>query len=71
MNVLVGTSRTGESNHAAAREFLDAVRPPMRADALVLDHGSHNFATWRRELPAALRWMSSSLTFPEDVVGAS
>ncbi|MFG2891826.1 alpha/beta hydrolase [Streptomyces sp. NPDC048248] len=71
VNVLVGTSRTGERNHAAAREFLDAVRPPMRADALVLDHGSHNFATWRRELPAALRWMSSSLTFPEDVVGAS
>lgn len=43
----------------------------MKADALVLDHGSHNFATWRRELPAALLWMDRQLTFPEDVVGNS
>ncbi|MFF4701439.1 alpha/beta hydrolase [Streptomyces chattanoogensis] len=71
VNVLVGTSRTGEKNYPAAREFLSAVRAPMTADSIVLDHGSHNFATWRRELPAALQWMSKSLTFPEDVVGNS
>ncbi|MFJ9406179.1 alpha/beta hydrolase [Streptomyces sp. NPDC101393] len=71
VNVLVGTSRSGEKNYPAAASFLDAIRPPMKAEAIVLDHGSHNFATWRRELPAALRWMSRSLTFPEDVVGTS
>ncbi|MFD8327650.1 alpha/beta hydrolase [Streptomyces lydicus] len=71
VNVLVGTSRSGEKNYPAAEAFLAAVRPPMKADALVLDHGSHNFATWRRELPAALLWMDRQLTFPEDVVGNS
>ncbi|MEU3709162.1 alpha/beta hydrolase [Streptomyces catenulae] len=71
VSVLIGTSRHGEKNYPAAREFLAAVRPPMRADTVLLDQGSHNFATWRRELPAALRWMSKELTFPEDVVGAS
>ncbi|WP_411146025.1 alpha/beta hydrolase [Streptomyces sp. x-80] len=71
VNVLVGTSRSGEKNYPAAQAFLGAVKAPMRADSIVLDHGSHNFATWRRELPAALQWMSKSLTFPEDVVGTS
>ncbi|GGU87950.1 esterase [Streptomyces albospinus] len=71
VNVLIGTSRAGEPNYPAAKEFLDAVKPPMKADSIILDHGSHNFATWRRELPAALQWMSRSLTFPEDVVGSS
>lgn len=71
VNVLIGTSRSGEKNYPAARAFLAAVKPPMKADSVVLDHGSHNFATWRRELPAALQWMSRSLTFPEDVVGNS
>ncbi|MET9291304.1 alpha/beta hydrolase-fold protein [Streptomyces sp. NPDC003077] len=71
VSVLVGTSKEGEKNYPAARRFLDAVRPPMRAESIVLDHGSHNFATWRRELPAALEWMSRELTFPEDVVGKS
>lgn len=71
VNVLIGTSRSGEKNYPAARAFLAAVKPPMKADSVMLDHGSHNFATWRRELPAALQWMSRSLTFPEDVVGNS
>ncbi|MEW1655735.1 alpha/beta hydrolase-fold protein [Streptomyces sp. NPDC093707] len=69
VNVLIGTSRTGEKNYPAAQAFLAAVRPPMKADAIVLDHGSHNFATWRRELPAALQWMSRTLVFPEEDAG--
>ncbi|MFE3550290.1 alpha/beta hydrolase [Streptomyces kronopolitis] len=71
VDVLIGTSRSGEKNYPAARAFLAAVKPPMTADSVVLAHGSHNFATWRQELPAALEWMSRSLTFPEDVVGNS
>ncbi|MCL6297577.1 alpha/beta hydrolase [Streptomyces kronopolitis] len=71
VDVLIGTSRSGEKNYPAARAFLAAVKPPMTADSVVLAHGSHNFATWRRELPATLEWMSRSLTFPEDVVGNS
>ncbi|KUJ40043.1 esterase [Streptomyces albus subsp. albus] len=69
VSVLVATSRQGEKNYPQAREFLAAVRPPMRADSIVLDRGSHNFRTWRRELPASLEWMGRQLTFPQDVVG--
>ncbi|GFE14739.1 esterase [Streptomyces glebosus] len=71
VDVLVGTSRSGEKNYPAAQAFLAAVKPPMTATSVVLPHGSHNFATWRRELPEALSWMDRSLTFPEDVVGNS
>ncbi|UNO40217.1 alpha/beta hydrolase-fold protein [Streptomyces sp. MST-110588] len=71
VSVLIGTSREGEKNYPAAKAFLDAVKPPMKAESIILDHGSHNFITWRRELPAALQWMSKQLTFPEDVVGNS
>ncbi|MCK7623075.1 esterase family protein [Streptomyces sp. RS10V-4] len=71
VSVLIGTSRSGEKNYPAAKAFLAAVRPPMTADAIVLDHGSHNFATWRRELPAALQWMSRTLVFPEEVAATS
>ncbi|WFB11742.1 esterase [Streptomyces sp. LX-29] len=67
VSVLVATSRKGEGNYPAAKKFLDAVKPPMRADSLVLDQGSHNFRTWRRELPASLEWMSRQLTFPQDL----
>ncbi|CAM5403611.1 Esterase family protein OS=Streptomyces rimosus subsp. rimosus (strain ATCC / DSM 40260 / JCM 4667 / NRRL 2234) OX=1265868 GN=SRIM_025975 PE=4 SV=1 [Streptomyces rimosus subsp. rimosus] len=70
MSVLIGTSREGE-NYPAAKEFLNAVKPPMKAESIILDQGSHNFATWRRELPAALQWMGRQLTFPQDVVGTS
>ncbi|WP_063734813.1 alpha/beta hydrolase [Streptomyces sp. RTd22] len=68
VSVLVASSRRGESNYGATRSFLAAVRPPMRAESIILDQGSHNFRTWRRELPAALRWMSGQLSFPQDVV---
>jgi hypothetical protein len=30
----------------------------MSADELVLDHGGHNFRTWGREIPYAMRWLS-------------
>ncbi|MFI0780137.1 alpha/beta hydrolase [Streptomyces sp. NPDC021212] len=68
VSVLVASSRRGESDYGATRSFLAAVRPPMRAESIILDRGSHNFRTWRRELPATLRWMSGQLTFPQDVV---
>lgn len=68
VSVLVTSSRKGEQNYRQTREFLAAVKAPMRAESIILDEGSHNFRTWRRELPAALRWMNGQLTFPQDVV---
>ncbi|MEU8824048.1 alpha/beta hydrolase-fold protein [Streptomyces sp. NPDC048636] len=68
VSVLVTSSREGEPNYRQTREFLGAVKTPTRAESIILDKGSHNFRTWRRELPTALRWMSGELTFPQDVV---
>lgn len=68
--VLVASSRKGEPEYGAARAFLRAVRPPMTADAIILARGSHQFATWRREVAPALEWQSRQLTFPQDVEAA-
>ncbi|WP_069171943.1 alpha/beta hydrolase [Streptomyces griseus] len=58
---LVTTSRQGEGNLAATREFIARVKAPARVSSIVLDSGGHNFNTWRREIPPALEWMSSRL----------
>ncbi|MFC9226679.1 alpha/beta hydrolase [Streptomyces hygroscopicus] len=68
VSVLVASSRRGESGYGPTRDFLAAVRPPLSAQSIILDRGGHNFRTWRRELPTALRWMNGQLTFPQDVV---
>ncbi|MFD8825081.1 alpha/beta hydrolase [Streptomyces sp. NPDC059605] len=59
---LVTTSRHGEDNYRATRQFVDGVKPPARVSSIVLDSGGHNFNTWRREIPSALDWMSSRLS---------
>ncbi|WNI24102.1 alpha/beta hydrolase-fold protein [Streptomyces sp. ITFR-16] len=59
---LVTTSRHGESNYAGTRKFLALVKPPAQVSSIVLPSGGHNFNTWRREIPAALDWMSSRLS---------
>lgn len=60
VSLFLTTSRaeTRKDGYPDALRFLHEVRPPMRVTALIEDHGGHNFATWDRELPAALRWMS-------------
>lgn len=62
-SVLVGTAldERGNDGYRAAQQFLHLVRAPMSADEMVLDHGGHNFRTWRREIPRALRWLSQHL----------
>jgi S-formylglutathione hydrolase FrmB len=32
-----------------------------RISSIILESGGHNFNTWRREIPAALEWMSGRL----------
>lgn len=60
ISLLVGTSKTetGADGYATAQRLLQVVRPPMSADEIVLNHGGHNFWTWRQEVPIALRWLS-------------
>ncbi|MGI5472793.1 alpha/beta hydrolase [Streptomyces sp. CA-132043] len=67
ISVLVASSRQGEPGYADTMRFVRAAKPPMTVDSLVLPRGSHHFTTWRREITPAMRWMGSTLTFPQDV----
>ena len=63
VSLLVATSLTehGADGYASAQKLLALVRAPMSADEIVLNHGGHNFETWNREIPTALRWLSDRL----------
>ncbi|MFI9025587.1 alpha/beta hydrolase [Streptomyces sp. NPDC053560] len=67
ISVLVASSRQGEPGYADTMRFVRAAKPPMTVDSLILPRGSHHFTTWRREITPAMRWMGSTLTFPQDV----
>ncbi|MEV0198221.1 alpha/beta hydrolase-fold protein [Nonomuraea sp. NPDC050691] len=64
VNVLVTSSRKGESDYRSTLAFLAAVKPPMQASSLILPSGGHNFNTWNRELPQALPWLAQQLHAP-------
>jgi S-formylglutathione hydrolase FrmB len=63
-SLLVTSSKVGESNYKATLRFIDEVRATNRTriSSIILDSGGHNFNTWRREIPAALQWMSARLS---------
>ena len=61
-SLLVTTSKRGENNYEATMRFIREVKPPTRVSSIVLDSGGHNFNTWRREIPAALAWLSARIT---------
>jgi hypothetical protein len=68
VSVLVANSKHGERGYAQTLAFIKAVKAPMRVVSILPNSGSHNFPTWVREMPAALKWMNQQLTFPQDVV---
>jgi S-formylglutathione hydrolase FrmB len=63
-SLLVTSSRNGEAGYRATLKFVEQVRAegPTRVASIILDSGGHNFNTWRREIPAALQWMSGKLS---------
>ncbi|MFD5817459.1 alpha/beta hydrolase [Streptomyces sp. NPDC127038] len=63
-SLLVTSSRMGESNYKATLDFIDLVKSKRltRISSIILDSGGHNFNTWRREIPAALQWISGRLS---------
>jgi len=63
VSLLIATSLTerGADGHASAQKLLALVHGPMSADELVLNRGGHNFETWNREIPSALRWFGLHL----------
>ncbi|MBK3577154.1 esterase [Streptomyces sp. MBT65] len=68
VSVLVADSKHGERGYPQTLAFIRAVKAPMRVASILPESGSHNFPTWVREMPAALKWMNQQLTFPQDVV---
>ncbi|WP_443053848.1 alpha/beta hydrolase [Streptomyces sp. NBC_00670] len=62
-SLLVSSSRTGENNYKDTLEFIRRVKAKgvTRISSIILDSGGHNFNTWRREIPATLRWMSDRI----------
>ncbi|GAA4561823.1 MULTISPECIES: alpha/beta hydrolase [Streptomyces] len=63
-SLLVSSSKRGETNYRDTLRFIERVKGTgrTRISSIVLESGGHNFNTWRREIPAALEWMSGRLT---------
>ncbi|MGW5482252.1 alpha/beta hydrolase [Streptomyces sp. NPDC004008] len=63
-SLLVTSSRAGEYDYPSTVKFIQQVqaKKPTRISSIILDSGGHNFNTWRREIPAALQWMSGRLS---------
>ncbi|GGZ85320.1 alpha/beta hydrolase [Streptomyces echinoruber] len=62
-SLLVTSSRAGEPNYKDTLKFIERVKATGRTgiSSIILDSGGHNFTTWRREIPAALQWLSERL----------
>ena len=56
-------TKTAEG-YAETMRFLHLVKPPMSVTAVIEKVGGHNFRTWKRELPAAMRWMATRIMAP-------
>ncbi|MEV0411473.1 alpha/beta hydrolase-fold protein [Streptomyces sp. NPDC050448] len=58
---LVSTSQQGEGNYKPTQKFIEKVKAPARVSSITLDHGGHNFNTWKREIPPALQWLGGRI----------
>ncbi|MFF0855584.1 alpha/beta hydrolase [Streptomyces sp. NPDC003388] len=63
-SLLVTSSRVGEHDYRDTLRFIARVKATnrTRVSSIILDSGGHNFNTWRREIPAALQWLSGRLS---------
>ncbi|MGI5513545.1 alpha/beta hydrolase [Streptomyces sp. CA-106131] len=63
-SLLVTSSKAGEKDYRSTVRFIQQVqaRKLTRISSIILDSGGHNFNTWRREIPAALQWLSGRLS---------
>lgn len=63
-SLLVTSSRVGEHDYRDTLRFIARVKATNRTriSSIILDSGGHNFNTWRREIPAALQWLSGRLS---------
>lgn len=63
VSLLITTSQqeTRSDGYPDAMRFLHEVKAPMKVTAVIERHGGHDDATWIRELPTVVRWLSGHL----------
>jgi enterochelin esterase-like enzyme len=61
VNILLTSSRKGESDYADTLRFLALARPPMVTSSVIVPVGGHHFGVWQRELRPALQWLSAHM----------
>ncbi|MEU7164892.1 alpha/beta hydrolase-fold protein [Streptomyces morookaense] len=59
---LVTSSKQGEPNIKDTMRFVKMMKPQAHVSSIILDRGGHNFNTWRREIPPALKWLGGRLS---------
>ncbi|WP_042396492.1 alpha/beta hydrolase [Streptacidiphilus carbonis] len=64
VSLLVASSLKGEGDYKATVAFAAAAKPPLEVSTMYLAEGGHNFGTWNKETPPALRWLSSKIGGP-------
>lgn len=64
VSLLVASSLKGEGDYKATVAFANAAKAPLVVSTLFLPEGGHNFGTWNKETPSALRWLSTKLAAP-------
>jgi S-formylglutathione hydrolase FrmB len=62
VSLLLADSKQDGTTYPDAVAFAALARPPLTVDQASVDTGGHNFTTWDRLIPAALRWLSGHLT---------
>jgi len=55
------TSHADPVSYDSSAAFLKATRPPLAADATVLQHAGHRFSLWQGLLPASLTWLGANV----------
>ncbi|MFI0447030.1 alpha/beta hydrolase [Actinomadura sp. 6N118] len=61
VSVLVASASIGEKTYSQAKLFMQAARPPLLVDKVLLPTGGHNFKTFRKYIPPTIEWLSAHL----------
>jgi enterochelin esterase-like enzyme len=70
ISLLVTSSKVGENTYPGTLRFLQLIRLPMHAYALIHPVGGHNFGIWSHELPQTLHWLTFRLGRPGSESGS-
>ncbi len=55
------TSRADSLSYPSSAQLLEAVRPPLSVQSLIMNHAGHRIGVWEALLPHALAWLGATL----------